>query len=92
MSSLGYSINYDTIDLNFRNDTPTPMTIRTSHTETSVTVNIYGNNEGRSVETWNVGTATPEDGGTVTVYREITYSDGSSIVQSWTWRYRRPAV
>lgn len=86
------TINYDTIDLNFRNDTPTPMTIRTSHTETSVTVNIYGNNEGRSVETWNVGTATPEDGGTVTVYREITYSDGSSIVQSWTWRYRRPAV
>ena len=77
-------------DVQFRNDTAYPVTIDTSHTSTSVTVRLIGNNEGRSVTTSTVGEVTPSDGGRATVYRWIRYANGTSSVESWTHTYRAP--
>jgi vancomycin resistance protein YoaR len=78
-------------DVVFRNDTVYPVTIRTSHTATSVTVQLIGNNEGRSVITWLAGDpVTPSEGGRATVYRGITYANGSTTTESWTHTYRVP--
>jgi hypothetical protein len=46
------------VDLKFRNDTKHPLQIRTSYTSTSVTVELWGDNDGRSV----VGDFTPANG------------------------------
>jgi hypothetical protein len=77
-------------DVQFRNDTAYPVTIDTSHTATSVTVRLIGNNEGRSVTTSTVGEVTPSEGGRATVYRWIRYANGTSSVESWTHTYREP--
>jgi vancomycin resistance protein YoaR len=77
-------------DLVFSNDTSTPVTIDMSYSDTSLTATLYGDNEGREVEAGITGTATPEGGGTVTVYRYITYLNGE-ITESWTWTYQAPA-
>ena len=77
-------------DLVFRNDTSTPVTIDMSYSDTSLTATLYGDNEGRQVRNGLAGTATPEGGGTVTVYRYITYLDGETIL-GWTWTYQAPA-
>lgn len=74
-------------DVRFRNDTAFPLTIRTEHTPTSVTVKLYGDNEGRSVATHTVGGVTPRDGGEATVYRTILFANGTSRTESWTHRY-----
>jgi hypothetical protein len=76
-------------DVQFRNDTAFPVTIRTEHTSRSITVKLHGNNEGRSVETWTVGSVSSTYGGTATVYRTITYASGTSHTQLWTHRYRQ---
>jgi len=46
------------VDLKFRNDTAHPLEIRTSYTSTSVTVELWGDNDGRTV----VGDFTPTSG------------------------------
>ena len=43
------TLNYPSIDNRFRNDTRNGVLIRTAVSGTSVTVSLYGNNEGRSV-------------------------------------------
>jgi vancomycin resistance protein YoaR len=74
-------------DVKFRNDTAYPVEIRASYTATSVTVELWGWNEGRQVATARSGSATTADGGTVTVSRTITYADGTTTKQYWTHRY-----
>ncbi|MCP3996922.1 MAG: hypothetical protein GY722_17940 [bacterium] len=71
----------------FRNDTEFPVTIDTSYTSTSITVQLIGANGGRTVETTTSGSATTSDGGVVTVTRTITYQDGTTAFESWTHRY-----
>ncbi len=44
------TINYGSIDLKFQNDTASGLLIRTSYTNTSITVSIYGNMGGRTVK------------------------------------------
>jgi vancomycin resistance protein YoaR len=44
------TINYGSIDLKFQNDTASGLLIRTSYTNTSITVSIYGNMGGRVVK------------------------------------------
>lgn len=75
-------------DVKFRNDTAFPVTIRTEYTATSITVKLYGDNEGRSVTTYTVGSVSSKDGGEATVYRTIHYANGTSHTDSWTHRYR----
>jgi len=74
-------------DVQFRNDTSVPVTLRATHTSTSVTVELWGWNEGRKVSTTTTGSATTEDGGPVRVDRTIAYADGTSSSQTWWWTY-----
>ena len=43
------TLNYPSIDNKFKNDTKNGVLIQTSFTSTSVTVSLYGDNEGRTV-------------------------------------------
>lgn len=103
-------------ELIFRNNTENAVVIRTSHTDTSITVKIYGDNGGLLVEAGlsgrynhtsmtTVKRQNPElaapycseatakvaqkgaGGWSVTVYRYITYPDGTKTTESWPHRY-----
>jgi len=54
------------VDLRFRNDTAHPLEIRASYTSTSVTVELWGDNDGRTV----VGDFTPTSGTVLDVVNE----------------------
>lgn len=54
------------VDLRFRNDTKHPLEIRTSYTSTSVTVELWGDNDGRTV----VGDFTAANGTVLDVVSE----------------------
>jgi vancomycin resistance protein YoaR len=43
------TVNYPTVDLKFKNDSPAGILIRTSYTATSITVTFYGDKEGKTV-------------------------------------------
>ncbi|HET9728600.1 MAG TPA: VanW family protein [Acidimicrobiia bacterium] len=43
------TVNYPSVDLKFRDDTSHGILIRTSYTDTTITVTLYGNNDGRTV-------------------------------------------
>jgi hypothetical protein len=62
--------------------------IRSSYTSTSLTVEMWGDNGGRTVRDERIGTATTEEGGTVTIRRYITDANGATTMESWTHRYR----
>ena len=47
------TINYPSVDLKFRNDTTHGLLIRTSYSDTSITVTFYGDNDGRTVSEQN---------------------------------------
>jgi hypothetical protein len=81
------TLGWTTPDLVFRNDTEYPITIETGHTSTSVTVQLVGFNGGRKVQSSVSGSATTSAGGTVTVWRTISYPDGQSETQTWTHHY-----
>ncbi len=81
------TLGWTTPDVVFRNDTEYSLTIETSHTGTSITVELIGANGRRSVESSVSGSATTADGGTVTVTRVIRFQDGSTTTQTWFHRY-----
>lgn len=55
------TLSYPQIDMQFRNDTNHGIWLRTSYTGTSVTVALYGNNDGRVVrETYGTCSVGPE--------------------------------
>ena len=75
-------------DVQFRNDTPIPLVIDTSHTATSVTVELIGSNTGRRVSASLSGSATTSGGGSVSVRRTITYRDGTRRTETWYHTYK----
>ena len=77
-------------DVQFRNNTAWPVTIRAGHTATAVTVQLWGDNGGRQVTTTTVGDVSPSAGGTATVYRTIVHASGSITNETWTHTYRVP--
>jgi hypothetical protein len=81
------TLGWTSPDVVFLNDTEYPVTIETSHTDTSITVQLVGANGRRSVSTSTTGSATTNDGGTVTVKRVIVFQDGTSTTEFWTHRY-----
>lgn len=81
------TLGWTSPDLIFRNDTDYPLTIDTSYTATSVTVQIVGANGRRRVKSSISGSATTSRGGTVRVTRVITFQDGSMTSRTWTHRY-----
>ena len=82
------TLGYPSPDVVFRNDTFTPLTIRTSYTSTSITVDLIGDDLGRTTS-WTVGgSATYSGGGAVTVQRSIEETDGTVRSQTWNWTYQ----
>jgi hypothetical protein len=81
------TLGYPGPDVAFRNDTLAPVYIDTSYTSGSVTVRLYGNNEGRVVTGYTTGSVTSKDGGTVRVTRAITHPNGTFETERWAHRY-----
>lgn len=77
-ATLGYPLP----DVIFRNDTDYPVVIRTHHTPTSITVELWGNTQGRTCTS-----ETTRSGRSGTVTRTITYPDGEVATQEWSWHY-----
>lgn len=86
------TLNFGSIDLKWTNDTKVPVLVRTSSTETSVTVRLFGDNGGRRVQAIP-GARQPIDGGNfaITVTRVIRPPGGGEQRQPVTTRYGNPA-
>lgn len=86
------TLNFGSIDLRWTNDTKTPVLVRTSSTDTSVTVRLYGNNGGRRVQAIPGERVPASDGGfQITVTRVIRTPDGREQRQPVTTTYGVPA-
>ena len=106
------TVSFPNPELIFRNDTRSAMLIYTEHTDESITVKVFGDNEGRTVEDSlsprrtfrspvteyqpdsgvEPGTEIVKQSGstgwTITLFRTITYSDGTEKAEEWDWTYR----
>lgn len=82
------TIGWAAPDIVFRNDTKEPVEIRSRYTSGSITVELWGDNGGRSSRAERIGSATTADGGTVTTRRIMTHADRSVTVESWTHKYK----
>jgi len=104
------TLGFPNPDIKFRNNTDSVIVIKTSHTDTSITVKFFGDNGGIEVEAGlsdrynhtgiHDGGCVPNDapsgtvfqngspGWTVTVYRYITYPDGTKTTEQWVERYQ----
>ncbi len=106
------TVSFPNPELIFRNDTESAMLIYTEHTDESITVKIFGDNEGRIVEDSlsprrtfrspateyeadsgvTPGTESVKQlgstGWTITLFRTITYTDGTEKTEEWDWTYR----
>jgi hypothetical protein len=69
------TVNYGAIDLEFRNDTPHGVLIRTYYSDTSITVAFYGDNDGRTVREENFTQTNP-----VPVVDELVQCPASTTV------------
>lgn len=86
------TLNFGTIDLLWTNDTDTPVVVRASASDTSVTVSIYGGNGGRRVRAATQSRSENGKGGfDITVDRVIVHGDGSRERESYTTSYGEPA-
>ncbi|MDH4116274.1 MAG: VanW family protein [Acidimicrobiia bacterium] len=84
------TLGYPSPDVEFVNDTLTPVTIRTSYTSTSITVTFYGNAMDRDVS-WTVTPSsgvTYNSGGYVRVTRTVEEASGDERTESWGWSYQ----
>lgn len=82
------TIGWTAPDIVFSNDTDESVEIRSHYTSRSITVELWGDNGGRSSRAVRTGSATTADGGTVTSYRIMTHPDGSETTESWTHKYK----
>lgn len=106
------TVSFPNPELIFRNDTESAMLIYAEYTDESITVKVFGDNEGRIVEDSlsprrsfrspvteyeadsgvTPGTEIVKQGGTtgwsITLFRTITYSDGTEKNEEWDWTYR----
>jgi putative cell wall-binding protein len=82
------TLNWTSPDLKFRNDTDWPVMINSHHTGTSITVELWGWSDGRTVKKRVTGSASTSQGGRVVVTRWVTYGDGSVRQQNWYHTYR----
>lgn len=86
------TLNFGSIDLLWTNDTEAPVVIRSSAGDTSVTVSIYGDNDGRKVKADTQSrTANDQGGFDITVDRVIIEADGSRAREPFTTVYGVPA-
>jgi hypothetical protein len=86
------TLNFGTIDLLWTNDTGGPVVVRSSASDTSVTVSIYGGNGGRRVRAETQSRSDNNQGGfDITIDRVIVYGDGTRAREPFTTSYGRPA-
>ena len=86
------TLNFGTIDLLWTNDTETPVVVRSSASDTSVTVSIYGGNGGRRVRAETQSRTDNSKGGfDITIDRVIAYGDGTRAREPFTTSYGTPA-
>jgi vancomycin resistance protein YoaR len=76
------TLGFPSPDVKFRNDSAAPVYIQTSHSSTSITVALFGNNGGRKCTSSTSGN---------TITRTMTWASGKVTRQHWTWNYRQPA-
>ena len=85
------TLDFDTIDLVWTNDTDAPVLVRTASTDTSVTVTLYGDNGGRRVRsTTGARTKLPGRDFSITVTRAIRFPDGRLEREPYTTSYDEP--
>ena len=82
------TLDFDSIDQTIRNDTDSPVVIRTSTTGTSVTVALYGHTGDRKVES-TTGERIPRTGGgfSITVQRAVLDSGSVGRRDTLNWSY-----
>ena len=86
------TLNFGSIDLLWTNDTKSPVVVRSSASDTSVTVSIYGGNGGRRVQAQTQSRSDDGQGGfDITIDRVITYGDGTRAREPYTTSYGVPA-
>jgi vancomycin resistance protein YoaR len=85
------TLNFPDIDLVWTNDTETPVLVRATTDETSITVSLFGDNGGRRV-TASPGERRPLPDGNfaITVTRILRMPDGRVLRQPVTTRYDDP--
>ncbi|MEJ7893274.1 MAG: VanW family protein [Solirubrobacteraceae bacterium] len=85
------TLDYDSIDLIWTNDTSAPVLVDASSTPTSVSVSLYGQDEGRRVLAVSGARQTVAGGDfSVTVTRVIRYPDGRVAREPFTTTYDLP--
>lgn len=86
------TLSFGSIDLLWTNDTSAPVVVRSSASDTSVTVSIYGDNGGRRVRAVTQSRNDTSDGGfDITIDRVIVDGDGTRTSESYTTTYGVPA-
>lgn len=85
------TVNYPSIDLRWRNDTAWPVLVRTKTTSTSLTVTLYGHNDGRTVRGVS-GPRQPVPGRDfrITITRTVSVPGRKPQTDSFTTTYNKP--
>ncbi len=86
------TLNFGTIDLLWTNDTDAPVVVRSSASDTAVTVSLYGGNGGRRVKAETRSrTGNSQGGFDITIDRVIINPDGGRSREPYTTIYGVPA-
>ena len=86
------TLNFGSIDLLWTNDTKAPVVVRSSASDTSVTVSIYGGNGGRRVRAVTQSRSDNAQGGfDISIDRVIVDGGGDRSRDSFTTSYGVPA-
>ncbi|HEV8054064.1 MAG TPA: VanW family protein, partial [Candidatus Limnocylindrales bacterium] len=85
------TLDYPSIDLTWTNDTDAPVVVRSSSTDTSITISLYGESGGRRVRAQSGPRQRPPGHDfALTVTRSIRYRGGRVVRQPYTTTYDRP--
>jgi len=85
------TLNFGTIDLLWTNDTKAPVEVRSSASDTSVTVSIYGGNGGRRVRAQTQSRSDNGQGGFDITIDRVIDGDGARVREPYTTSYGEPA-
>jgi vancomycin resistance protein YoaR len=87
------TLNWGTVDNKFRNNTQHGVLVHTSYTDTSITVSIYGDKEGKVVREENrqvtSGVQAPSAAFTVVYDRVIDQPGVPQVREQYRWRYQQ---
>jgi len=85
------TLSFGSIDLLWTNDTDAPVVVRSSASDTAVTVSLYGDNGGRRVRAETQSRSDTGEGGfDITIDRVIVNGDGTRSREPFTTTYGVP--